>query len=318
MSNRIHRVAAVQMQARQGDIAYNLAHIKELVLDAVAQGAEIIALPEFFTTSLILHKALESCALPARNNPALDLLVELASDKRVLIGGSYLEKRGADVYNCYLLVRPDGSISRHDKDLPTMVENAFYIGGASDGQHQSDFGRVGTAMCWETIRSQTVTRLQGRIDFLMTGSHWWCVPSNWHLGALGEQTRRLNRQIMANAPGRLAQLLGVPNIHAAHCGTLIGDYALLAGGRLRLPVQMPLLGETQIVDAKGQILQRLTADEGPGVIVAELDLLDKQPLQQAPKRFWIPELPLTLLLAWLQQRWASKGVYQSNKRRGLL
>ncbi|KZZ80327.1 hypothetical protein A3766_09070, partial [Oleiphilus sp. HI0132] len=271
----VRRVAAVQMQGRKGDISYNLGHIKELVNDAISNGAEVISLPEFFTTTIVLCDSVKGCSLPESNNAALDLLIDIATSNDVLIGGSYLEKRGEDVYNTYVLVQPDGTVSKHDKDLPTMIENAFYIGGQSDGHHATSFGRVGTAMCWETIRTQTVHRLKDRIDFLMTGSHWWTAASNWNMGSFRDKSDKANREIMYATPGRLAQLLGVPNIHAAHCGEIVGQYPMLAGGKGRLPFVSSLIGETQITDGKGNILKRLAAEEGPGVIVADVDLAEK-------------------------------------------
>ena len=143
-------VAALQIEARTADVAYNLDHVRELAMEAVGKGAKVIAVPEFFTTSIVLDDRIWSCALPPEN-PALDMLKEIASDNEVLIGGSYLEKRGGDIFNCYSLVRPDGTVTRHDKDLPTMIENAFYIGGNTDGVHDTSLGRVGTAVCWELI-----------------------------------------------------------------------------------------------------------------------------------------------------------------------
>lgn len=80
-----------------------------------------------------------------------------------MIGGSLLA-RDADghVRNAYLLVTPDGVAGRHDKDLPTMWENAFYIGGHHDGVIAAGDLTVGAAVCWEFMRTQTVHRLRWR------------------------------------------------------------------------------------------------------------------------------------------------------------
>lgn len=316
MGSNVRRVAAVQMKGRQGNIDYNLGHIKELAMEAVAQGAEIISLPEFFTTTIVLHEEVQNCSLPEYKNQALDLLIDIATSHQVLIGGSYLERRGADVYNCYVLVQPDGTVTRHDKDIPTMVENAFYIGGNTDGHHETSFGRVGTAMCWETIRTQTVHRLKDRVDFLMTGSHWWTTASNWKLGKFGENADMVNRQLMYETPGRLAQLLGVPNIHSAHCGEIEGHFAIFPGGKGKIPAKTSLIGETQITDGNGNILERLSAEDGVGVISADIDLNDKRITPLTPNDFWIPKLSGPSKLVWLQQRWATKGIYQQLKKSG--
>ena len=124
----------------------------------------------------------------------------------------------------------------------------------------------------------------------MTGSHWWTTATNWNLGTFGESEDRKNRELMYSTPGRLAQLLGVPNLHAAHCGEIEGHFAVLPGGRGRIPASTSLIGETQITDSHGNILKRLSAEDGAGIIVADVDLADKQIAPPPPNDFWIPKL----------------------------
>lgn len=319
------QVAAIQMQGRLGDLDYNLAHVRELVLEAVQQGAKVISLPEFFTTTIGLdeQRSVYACVLPPQNK-ALDLLKEIAADHDVLIGGSYLEKRTekragkrADVFNCYTLVRPDGTVTRHDKDLPTMVENAFYIGGDTDGVHHTPHGRVGTAVCWETIRTQTVKRMQGKVDFLMTGSHWWTSPSNWLFYKLWLQQPDVdNREIMRQTPSTLARLLGVANIHSAHTGKLDGIFPMYPGDTRGLMNENQLIGETQIVDNQGNIVARLSQQDGPGVICADIDLTPAEASLPLPDRYWIPELSGLIKFNWYQQNWASKNIYKKAQKEG--
>lgn len=308
------RVAAIQMQGKVGDIEYNLSHIKQLIEEAIEQGAEVIALPEFFTTPIVLDEIIRQCALPP-DNPALDLLKYFATKHKVTIGGSYLEQRDDDVFNCYTLVRSNGKVTRHDKDLPTMVENAFYIGGQTLGVHDTSIGCIGTAVCWETIRTQTVDRLAGNIDFLMTGSHWWSIPNNWKIGAdFLKRSAKKNQTIMEETPARLAKILGVANIHAAHCGTLTGELAILPNNIWNSDYTTELIGETQIVDKYGNILQRMSRQDGPGVIVADLDLSKGSATLPRPSGFWIPKLPLRMKMLWWWQNAVSKGHYKPPKK----
>lgn len=287
----IQTVAAVQAQCRTADLDYNLAHIKELALEAVGQGAKVISLPEFFTTNIVMDDRLYSCVLPPEN-VALDMLKEIAMDNGVLIGGSYLEKRDGDVYNCYTLVRPDGSVTRHDKDLPTMVENAYYVGGQTDGVHKTDFGTVGTAVCWEQIRTQTIHRLKGKIDFAMTGTHWWTVATNWSLIAnLLAKADKANREVFDIVPQVFGQCLGVANIHASHCGSVNGLYPMLPANLLNVAYETDLLGGTQIVDNTGKIIKHLGADAGAGVIVADIDLARGEVTHETPDQYWIHKMP---------------------------
>ncbi|MBW7857598.1 MAG: carbon-nitrogen hydrolase family protein [Leptonema sp. (in: Bacteria)] len=312
------KVVAVQMQGRVADVSYNLAHIRELLDEAIRFNPKIIALPEFFTTPIVQDNRLWGCSLPPENQ-ALELLKEYAQNYQVFIGGSYLEKRNHDVYNCYTLVQPDGTITRHDKDLPTMIENAYYKGGNDDGFHQTSLGKVGTAVCWETIRTQTVKRLIGRIDFLMTGSHWWAPPVDWVvLKQFLKTMDQMNRQIMYETPSRFARLLGVANIHAAHSGKLNGKLPTIPLNRFSLPFNSYLIGETQIIDNKGEIVARMSVEEGAGVISADINLKPSKPSEALTNRFWIPKLPLRFHFFWHQQNWSAKGLYRYAKKNNLL
>jgi len=242
-------------------------------------------------------------------------LIETATTHNALIGGSYLEKRAdGDVYNCYTLVRPDGAVTRHDKDLPTMIENAFYVGGSTSGIHQTPAGSVGTAVCWETIRTQTVTRLNGNVDFLMTGSHWWTTPSNWWWGPVASvKKREAFREILAASPSALSKLLGAANMHASHCGDLNVRYPVLPGGLLDLKYDTTLMGETQIVDNAGDVVAKMTEQDGPGVIDAEINLARGTPSMDLPDRFWIPQLTPLAKSIWWHQNFVAKRIYSKAK-----
>lgn len=306
-------VAAIQMKGRVADLEYNLDHVAELIQEALRYKPKVLALPEFFTTPIVQDERLWSCALPPEN-AALDLLREIAIDHKVLIGGSYMEKRGEDVYNCYVLAHPDGVVTRHDKDMPTMIENAYMVGGTDDGVHKTPLGKVGTAMCWEMIRTQTVRRLSGRIDFLMTGSHWWAPPIHWMLGKkFFNDMSAMNEAYMLEAPSTLAKLLGVANIHAAHVGPLEGTIPLMPHLRWAPPFSSYLLGETQIVDASGTVLKRLSAAEGPGVIAESLDLAPASTSISPPHQYWIPDLAPRFRFFWWQQNLCAKKLYQQAK-----
>jgi predicted amidohydrolase len=100
-------------------------------------------------------------AWPPLEDPALALLRTLAREHNGIVGSSFLAKSGKDCFNSFVLVFPKGQYYRHDKDLPTMGENSYYIGGSDDGVLATPAGPVGAALCWELIRSQTVRRLVG-------------------------------------------------------------------------------------------------------------------------------------------------------------
>lgn len=121
------------MVPRIGAVEYNLAVVESLGLEALERGAKVVVLPEFFTTGMAFSPALASAALPP-DGPAVRLLLRLAREGDAVIGGSFLcRESDGNVRNKFVLAGPDGVLGSHDKDLPTMWENAFYVGGDDDG-----------------------------------------------------------------------------------------------------------------------------------------------------------------------------------------
>jgi predicted amidohydrolase len=311
------RAAAIQVEARVGDIPWNIEHADRLVEEAVRQGAELVALPEFFTSCIVYDERLFAASLPPEN-PALEMLKEKARRHRIHIGGSYLEMRDGDVYNTYVFVEPDGRVHRHDKDLPTMVENAFYVGGKDTGLMETSLGPIGAAVCWETVRTQTVKRLRGKVGLLMTGSHWWSDPGWVWPRDYWWQLHEGNGRMMERTPGIFAGLIGAPLLHAGHASVIEGRMLALPGTRLTLPMRTQLMGETQIIDGEGKRLARRRYQEGAGVAVADLKLGAVPPRAELPQGFWIPRLSAMLHFQWYHQNAAGKAAYRWAKRTGRL
>ncbi len=315
MGERTLTAAAVQLEAEVGDVATNLERIERLVDEAAGRGARLIAVPEFCTSRLPFDARVHDAVLPP-DNPALALLKRLAARHQCWIGGSMLIADAGEIYNRYHFVEPDGSVHLHDKDLPTMWENAFYGPGHDDGVFDTALGGVGAAVCWELIRSQTVRRMQNRVDVAITGTHWWTLPSNWG-GAVNRGLASLaqyNRYLSENAPSEFARRLGAPVLQASHCGRFRTGFMVVPGLPLAAPYDTEFVGATQIVDAEGHVLAQRRAQEGPGVVVATITLGSTTPLQPLEDRFWIPELPLFLQAYWHQQNACGKAYYHSTGR----
>lgn len=310
------QVAAVQLQGRPGDIAGNLRDARGYAEQAFAAGARIVALPEFFPSPVYYDEPFDGQALDEHDNPALAMMLELAQRHRGYIGGSMVLRRGTGVYNTYFFVQPDGRWFSHDKDLPTMWENCFYEPGSDDGYMNTDLGGVGAAVCWELIRTQTVKRLRGRIGLAMTGNHWWTIPSNWPLlTPLLRPLHRINRGFSEEAPAEFAKRLGVPVLHASHCGRFRSRFLLLPGTQLSVPHESEFVGATQIVDAAGQVLVRRNAAEGPGIVSAEIRLGAQAPVTPLDEaRYWIPPLTLLHRAYWHQQNACGKSFYRSRHK----
>ena len=311
--------AAIQLASEVGDVATNLQNAEELCLEAERKGARLIALPEFFTSRIVFDQRVHEAVL-STDNEAVHMLLRLSQAHECWIGGSMLVADDGEIYNRYYFAEPDGSLHSHDKDMPTLWENAFYGTGHDDGLFETSIGGVGAAVCWELIRSQTPRRLASKVNVVMTGTHWWTGPSNWGslIQRLFAPSSQYNRYMSENAPAELARCLGVPVIQASHCGSFRSGYLVLPGIDAAIPYDTDFVGCTQIVDAQGHVLAQRQAFEGPGVVTAEISLEAKRATQPIPDRFWIPDLPILVRLIWHHQNLCAKSYYRRKGRtRGL-
>jgi predicted amidohydrolase len=285
------RVAAIQMTADLANVDSNMAKAERLVRLAFKRGARWVILPEFFTSGIAFHPDMPKAARPI-DGPPSRLLRGLAREGRATVAGSFLAWRKGNVYNTFVLALPDGRLLRHDKDHPTFWENCYYIGGHDDGVLPTPDGAVGVALCWEFIRTKTATRLKGRVGMVIGGSGWWTVRDDVPPDA---PIRRMNLAIMKATPGRLARMLGVPVVHAAHAGTFEGQ----SWPGKPVPYPSHYLGEAQIVDGRGEILARMSRDDGEGVITADISLgpIPEEPAP-IPDRYWIAEFPDAIYQQW--------------------
>lgn len=294
------RAAAVQMEPRLADVEANLSQAEQLIKEAVKKGAEWIALPEMFTTAVAFHDDMLRAIRPIDGAPA-QFLRDQSKLHNVTIGGSFLAQDKNKVFNSFLMFFPDGSSFRHDKDQPTYWETCYYEGGNDDGVLNTPAGDIGVALCWEMIRSRTARRLKGKIEMVMAGSTWWTLPNE---ADPDHPYRRVNKDMLQQAPPTLSRMLGVPVVHGAHAGSFSGfDSPELPD----VAYDSAYLGTAMICDAQGVILAQRQAAQGAGVVLANVDMV-KKPInvEPIPDRFWLPkQMPKEWKDAWT--RWFPRG-----------
>jgi predicted amidohydrolase len=301
------RAAAIQLDARVADVdvAANLEACERLADEAGSAGADCIVLPEFFPTGIGFVPELADAALRP-DGEATELLRSLALRHGALVGGSFLCRDGdGEVRNAFLLATPDGEIAgRHDKDLPTMWENAFYTGGNDDGVMEAGDLTVGAAVCWELMRTQTVRRLRGRIDLALTGSGWWSLSDNW---PLTKRLERANHARAIKAAETFALYVGAPVVHAAHAGDLECPMPWSP-----LPYRGHFEGGARVCDAEGRVLACRDRHDGEGIAIADVEPGRREPLRQPPDSFWLHDRGAVAAFAWNYQRLHGRPWYRKH------
>jgi predicted amidohydrolase len=306
--------AAIQLDTDIGNTTKNLAACKRLAEQACHEGAQWIALPEFFNTGVSWKPELVD-VIENEQGLSATFLRDFSLQHSVVIGGSFLCRiESGGVRNRYMCFNNGQLIGKHDKDLPTMWENAFYEAGEKDDiGYLGNVGdiRVGSAVCWEFLRTQTARRLRNKVDVIMGGSHWWSLPTNWPawLVAKGEA---YNNQNLLKTVQKTARLIGAPIIHASHCN----QFSCLMPG-IPLSVYRGILeGNAAIIDGKGNVLALRTKEQGEGIVIADVMLGSIQTDEDIPKQFWLRKRTWLPAFSWhfhgiIGRRWYVKNVKKS-------
>ena len=293
-----------------GDVRRNLDTCERLAREAAAAGAELVALPEFFTTGASFEPVLADAAL-APDGAATQMLSRVAREERIHLGGSFLcRDADGDVRNAYFLASPTGELlGRHDKDLPTMWENAFYVGGSDDGVIDAGSFTAGAVVCWEFMRTRTARRLRGRVDVVVGGSNWWSIPT-WPPRALTDRMERKNLALSHRAPAVFGRFIGAPVVHAAMCGEIACAMPDMPGMRYRGRLE----GGALIADANGQVLAKREVGDGQGIVMADFQIGRTPPLEVIPDRFWLHRRQAMPAWAWASQRIHGRRWYARHVR----
>lgn len=197
------RVACVQATPVVLDARGSVEKACELIGEAGANGARLVALPEAFVplypnsawasaSARFSHEAAElhrrlwgqSVDVPG---PLTERLGAAARRARAWVAIGVNERdpaRPGTLWNTLVWLAPDGRLAgRHRKLMPTLHERVFWGQGAGDdlGAHRAEFGRLGGLICWENFMPLARNRLHREgVDFYVAptaddGERWVCA-----------------------------------------------------------------------------------------------------------------------------------------------
>lgn len=309
------RIVAVQLAARVGELDWNLRHIEDIVGQAAREHSpDMIFLPEVSASPNVCHRTMHRCVVAVDGAPFL-LYRRLAREHGCFVGGGALAIRGHEARNTYYLAEPDGTVHLHDKDQPSVWENNYYSPGRDDGVFETSAGTLGCANGFEWARTRTAARLRGRVRMLAGGM---CFPSypSWSLTEpyFWRREHGTMLQFARETPARMARVLGVPCVHPSHVGATTFQTPLAP----YVPWPTIMVGETQITDAQGRILERLSYADGEGYLAADLELGEPRPLDPLPPGFWMTTVPASLHAVWHLTNATGRLKYEAQRRLGRL
>ncbi|MCA1245984.1 carbon-nitrogen hydrolase family protein [Massilia sp. MS-15] len=244
------KVAAVQMVSTP-QVEENLASARRLVARAAAEGAQLVALPEYWPIMGMSDSDKLAHAERDGSGPIQDCMAALAREHGIwLVGGTLplVSPDAARVLNTTLVYDPQGArVSRYDKihlfgfnkGSESYDEARTIVPGEAVGMFDAPFGRVGLSVCYD-LRFPELYRAMGECALIV-------VPAAFtHTTGLAHWEVLLRARAIENQCYVLA---------AAQGGTH-------ANGRRTF-------GHSMLVDPWGEV--KAVLREGEGVITGTLD-----------------------------------------------
>ena len=242
-------VAAIQMISTPV-VEHNLSVARRLIAQAVASGAQLLVLPEYF--AIMGARDTDKLALQEEfgTGPLQDFLAQAAREYGIWLVGGTIPLRSSSpdrVMNACLAFNPQGEcVARYDKihlfgfdnGAERFCESDTIAPGSQAVTFDTPFGRIGLSICYD-LRFPELFRSVGEVDI-------WLLPA-----AFTATTGRAHWEVLLRARAIENQCFVVaPNQGGLH------------------PTGRETYGHSLIVDPWGQVLNCLA--EGEGVVLAEL------------------------------------------------
>ena len=230
--------AAIQFTVQQGDIAANLAYVREALSRVAAQGAQLALLPEMWSTGFAYRNLSE---LAQQTDAVVAELQQLSARHQLVIVGSQPEPAGdGRVYNTAHVIDNGRLVTSYRKLhlFSLLGEDKAFKGGDGWCLAETSLGKIGVIICYDLRFPELSRRLA------LEGARVICVPAQW------PKPRQEHWRTLLRARAIENQLYVVS---ANACG-LIG--------------KLDFFGMSMIIDPKGEVLA--DAGELPGEIVVPL------------------------------------------------
>lgn len=272
---RTLRVAAVQMECRNGSIEANLEHATGLIDHAAQRGAELILLPEFMPTGYIFTKDIWDTGEP-RDGPTTNWLRENSRRLGVWLATSFLEADKEHFFNTFVLATPDGrEAGRVRKQTPAGPEAYFFKGDTGPHVIDTELGKVGVGICYENHQAFILRLMHQQSVDLMLMPHSAPTPSQSLF--FPRKYIEMYHDMLRELASRYARALGVPAVMVNKCGQLRTPMP-------RLPFwkwDSSFPGLSSIADSDGTVKAQLRDEEA---VIVEDVLLDPSRKIHAPPK----------------------------------
>jgi len=242
------KLAAVQMNALRGKLAYNLKVHQKIAQEAARAGCRLIMFPELSVTTHYGDDDVTRFAGEAGKGKIHDTMLALAKKLKVVIGYGICEKLAATNFNSYVLMGPKGILGIQQKIHASQDEYFSFRMGRSLDVFDMGFCRVGISICLDSNFCETWRTLALKGADLLLLPH--AGRSGWGKKiAKAAQKKSLKGQL-GNAPGKYGIYAADNCVFAAYCNQVdYNGHSTHSGGAYIIsPEGKPLAKSEPILD----------------------------------------------------------------------
>jgi predicted amidohydrolase len=234
-------ISLVQMNIALGDVRKNLKTAEEAVAEAARRGSHLVVLPELWATGYALEQG--SALASDLNTGVFGQIAALATQHKVCIVGSHLERRGMQVANSAPFIDPRGQVRgvyRKIHLFRLMDEDRYLQPGSAPLLLDLPWGATAFAICYDLRFPELFRR------YAVEGAKIIILPAEWPM----ERIEHWRALLVARAIENQCYIVAV-NACGQTGDTVFG-------------------GHSMIVDPWGKTL--VEAGEQPLLVTADLDL----------------------------------------------
>ena len=243
---RTAHLALIQFESVLCDPAANIEKACRMIAEAAAQGADLVVLPELFSTGYQLN--IVGPRMPdlaeSVDGPTVRALQEAArAGGCYVVAGLALTHGLAGVaFNSAVFIDRDGEVQGvYDKQHLWALERFYFRSGCGCPVFDTDFGRVGVMICYDMGFPEVARMLALQGAELVVCPSAWCAE-DMDVWDVNVPARALENTVFVAAVNRFGEEDGLV---------------------------MP--GHTKVCDPRGHVVAEL-AEEAEGVLHARIDL----------------------------------------------
>jgi len=168
------RAAVIQINSIPYDVDANLAKVSRMIKSAAQMGAELVVVPETFTTGLITNKNILPQIAETIPGKVTDTIASLTKEYKLYFYGSIVEKDKQQYYNTGILIDHQGNISGIYRKIHLFdIEKQLFSPGNRPVIVETELGRLGLTICMDLLFPEYIRGL------VVKGAEYILNTTNW-------------------------------------------------------------------------------------------------------------------------------------------